>query len=198
LKGRVKIIMGNRTQDKIIEKAKAIKLLILDVDGVLTDGRIIYDDKGGELKCFDVKDGHGIKLLMRAGIELGIISGRESRAVGHRARELGISILYQRIFDKVRVYEKILEEKGLADNQVCFIGDDLVDMPLLKRVGFSVAVVDGSEYLKEVVDYVTMKNGGNGAVREVCELILKAQDKWGMLTEKYFGDIINNNYSERP
>ena len=176
-----------RAQDKIIEKAKAIKLLILDVDGVLTDGRIIYDDKGGELKCFDVKDGHGIKLLMRSGIELGIISGRESRAVGYRAKELGISILYQRIFDKVRVYEKILEEKGLADNQVCFIGDDLVDMPLLKRVGFSVAVVDGSEYLKEVVDYVTVKNGGNGAVREVCELILKAQDKWGMLTEKYFG-----------
>ena len=187
MKGRVKIIRGNRIQDRIIEKAKAIKLLILDVDGVLTDGRIIYDDKGGELKCFDAKDGHGIKLLMRSGIELGIISGRESRAVGYRAKELGISILYQRIFDKVRVYEKILEEKGLADNQVCFIGDDLVDMPLLKRVGFSVAVVDGSEYLKEVVDYVTVKNGGNGAVREVCELILKAQDKWGMLTEKYFG-----------
>jgi 3-deoxy-D-manno-octulosonate 8-phosphate phosphatase (KDO 8-P phosphatase) len=171
-----------------MDKAKAIKLIILDVDGVLTDGRIIYDDKGGELKCFDVKDGHGIKLLKRAGIEVGIISGRESRAVGYRARDLDISILYQRIFNKVEVYEKILKEKGLADNQVCFIGDDLVDIPLLKRVGFSVAVVDGSEYLKKVVDYVTVKDGGNGAVREVCELILKAKDKWNMLTENYFGD----------
>ena len=142
----------------IIEKAKAIKLVILDVDGVLTDGRIIYDDKGGELKCFDVKDGHGIKLLNRSGIEIGIISGRESKAVEHRAKELGIYILYQRIFDKVKVYEKILEEKGLADNQACFIGDDLVDMPLLKRVGFSVAVADGSEYLKKVVDYRILRD----------------------------------------
>lgn len=178
---------------EIIEKAKGIKFLILDVDGVLTDGKIIYNDKGVESKCFDVKDGHGIKLLTRAGIEIGIISGRESKAVEYRAKELGIYILYQRIFDKVKVYEKIMEEKGFADNQVCFIGDDVVDIPLLKRVGFSVAVVDGSEYAKEVVDYVTVKKGGNGAVREVCELILKAQDKWDILTEKYFGDTITKD-----
>ncbi|MFH1624940.1 MAG: HAD-IIIA family hydrolase [Pseudomonadota bacterium] len=173
----------------MIEKAKEIKLLILDVDGVLTDGKIIYDNRGVESKCFDVRDGHGIKLLMRAGIEVGIISGRESGAVEHRAKDLGISMVYQRILDKVKVYEIILNEKGLADNQICFIGDDLVDIPLMKKVGFAVAVADGSEHVKVFADYVTVKNGGDGAVREICELILKAQDKWDRFTEKYFGAV---------
>lgn len=179
----------NRIEERIIEKANDIELLILDVDGVLTDGRIIYNDKGEELKCFDVRDGHGIKLLMQGGIDVGIISGRESVASEYRARELGISILYQRIYDKVKIYKKITSEKGLRDNQVCYIGDDLVDIPLMRKVGFSVAVADGSEYIKEVADYVTVKNGGNGAVREVCELILKAQNKWDALMEKYFRSI---------
>lgn len=187
IKGRSEVITLNNVEDRIVEKAKEIKLLILDVDGVLTDGRIIYDDRGGEIKCFDVKDGHGIRLLMRGGVEVGIITGRETRAVEYRARDLGISILYQKIYDKVKVYKTIIYEKGLNDNQVCYIGDDLVDIPLMAKVGFSVAVADGSEYVKEVTDYVTAKNGGNGAVREVCELILKVQDKWDMLTKKYFG-----------
>ncbi len=170
-------------------QVKDIRLLILDVDGVMTDGRIIYDDKGGELKCFDVKDGQGIKLLMEEGIEVGIISGRVSGASEYRARELGISILHQRVDDKVSTYRKIIDEKGLVDDQVCYMGDDLADIPLMREVGFSVAVADGSQYVKEVADYVTVKNGGNGAVREVCELILKAQDKWDTLMEKHFGSI---------
>jgi len=170
----------------IIEKARHVGLLLLDMDGVLTDGKIIYDYKGRELKCFDVKDGHGIRLLMRGGIEVGIISGRESAASEYRAKDLGITILYQRIYDKVRVYETIIREKGLVDNQVCYIGDDVVDIPLMRKVGFSVAVADGSEYVREAADYITFKNGGKGAVREVCELILKAQRKWDILTEKYF------------
>ena len=170
-------------------QVKDIRLLILDVDGVMTDGRIIYDDKGGELKCFDVKDGQGIKLLMEEGIEVGIISGRVSGASEYRARELGISILHQRVDDKVNTYRKIIAEKGLVDDQVCYMGDDLADIPLMREVGFSVAVADGSQYVKEVADYVTVKNGGNGAVREVCELILKAQEKWDALMEKYFGSI---------
>ncbi len=170
-------------------QVKDIRLLILDVDGVMTDGRIIYDDKGGELKCFDVKDGQGIKLLMEEGIEVGIISGRVSGASEYRARELGISILHQRADDKVNTYRTIIDEKGLVDDQVCYMGDDLADIPLMREVGFSVAVADGSQYVKEVADYVTVKNGGNGAVREVCELILKAQDKWDTLMEKYFGSI---------
>ena len=177
----------NRVEDRIIEKARDIKLLILDVDGVLTDGKLVFDDKGGELKYFHVRDGHGIRLLLRAGIEVGIISGRQSKAVEYRAHDLGISLLYQKIYDKVKIYKEILTEKGLTDKQVCYIGDDLVDMPVMKKVGFSVAVADGSEHIKRVADYVTVKNGGNEAVREVCELILKAQNKWHMVTENYFG-----------
>jgi len=128
-------------------------------------------------------------VLEEEGIEVGIISGRVSGASEYRARELGISILHQRVDDKVNTYRKIIAEKGLVDDQVCYMGDDLADIPLMREVGFSVAVADGSQYVKEVADYVTVKNGGNGAVREVCELILKAQDKWDTLMEKHFGSI---------
>ncbi|MDY7033541.1 MAG: HAD-IIIA family hydrolase [Thermodesulfobacteriota bacterium] len=176
----------NTVEENIVEKAKDIRLLLLDADGVLTDGKILYDDTGRELKRFDIRDGHGIKLLMRAGIEVGIITGRESKALEFRARELGISILYQKIYDKMKVYKEILNEKELTHKQICYVGDDLVDVPLLKRVGFSVAVPDGSEYAKETAHYITLNNGGNGAVREVCEIILKAQDKWNTLTQRYF------------
>ena len=173
---------------KLIEKAKAIKLLLLDADGVLTDGRIIYDDQGRELKCFNVRDGHGIRLLIRTGIEVGIISGRASKALEYRAKELDISILYQKIFDKIKVYDEIVKEKGLEDSRICYVGDDLVDLPLMRKVGLSVSVADGCEHIKEGVDYITTKKGGNGAVREVCELILNAQGKWEAITDKYFRD----------
>ena len=171
---------------KVIEKARNIKLLILDADGVLTDGKILYDDTGKELKRFDVRDGHGIKLLMRAGLDVGIITGRESKALGFRAGELGISIVYQKIYNKLEAYEEIILERGLDDKEIAYVGDDLVDVPLMKRVGLSVAVADGSEYAREAADYITLNNGGDGAVREVCELILKAQDKWAQVTERYF------------
>ena len=189
MKGISKKIRMNKIEDRIIKKAKDIRLVILDVDGVLTDGRIIYDDSGRELKCFDVKDGHGIRLLMRAGIEVGIITGRESKAVEYRAKNLGISILYQKVYDKVEVYDLIRDKKGLTDQQVCYIGDDLLDMPLMRRVGFPVTVADGSKEIKSIADYVTIKSGGNGAVREVCELILKAQDKWVDHTGKQLKSI---------
>lgn len=174
----------DKIEERIIDKARLVRLVILDVDGVLTDGRIIYDDSGRELKCFNVKDGHGIRLLMRAGIEVGIITGRESKAVEYRAKNLGISILYQKAYDKVKVYDLVRDKNGLADEQVCYIADDLLDIPLMRRVGFSAAVADGSKEIKSIADYITIKNGGNGAVREVCELILKAQDKWKEYTEK--------------
>jgi len=167
------------------EKIKQIKLLILDVDGVLTDGKIIYNDSGEEIKAFDVRDGHGLKLLMRTGIEVVLITGRESKVVLHRARDLGIEQVYQKITDKIEAYERILKEKRLEDKNVGFIGDDLVDIPVLKRVGFSATVSDAIQEVKEITDYVTSKKGGEGAVREVCELLLKVQDKWDGIIERY-------------
>jgi len=168
-----------------LEKAKNVKLLILDVDGVLTDGRIVIDDRGVETKFFDVRDGHGVKLLKRAHIEVAIITGRQSQVVSHRARELGIDSVYQTIHDQLEVYEAILKAKGLKDGEVGFVGDDIVDLPLLKRVGFSAVVADGIEELKPYANYVSKNKGGRGAVREISELILKAQGKWPQLMERY-------------
>ena len=168
------------------EKLKNIKLLLLDVDGVLTDGKIVYADSGEQIKAFDVKDGHGLKLLMRSGAEVVLITGRESKVVLHRARDLGIQEVYQKITNKIEIYEKILKEKNLEDIHVGFVGDDLIDIPVLKRVGFSAAVEDAIPEVKELVDYVTSKKGGEGAVREVCELLLKSQHKWEELTERYY------------
>ncbi|MCK5256479.1 MAG: HAD-IIIA family hydrolase [Deltaproteobacteria bacterium] len=167
------------------ERLKLIKLLILDVDGVLTDGKIIYNDRGEEIKAFDVKDGHGIKLLMRSGMEIALITGRKSEVVLHRARDLGIEQVYQKVTNKMEVYEKILNDKKLEDENVGFVGDDLVDIPVLKRVGFSAAVLDAVSEVKEIADYIASKKGGGGAVREICELLLKAQNKWKGVTERY-------------
>ena len=167
------------------EKIKHIKLLILDVDGVLTDGKILYNDRGEEIKAFDVKDGHGLKLLMRSGTEVALITGRESKVVLHRARDLGINQVYQKVTNKIEVYEKILRGKKLEDKHVGFIGDDLVDIPVLRRVGFSATVWDAIPEVKEIVDYVASRKGGDGAVREVCELLLKVQNKWEGITERY-------------
>lgn len=167
------------------EKLQPIKLLILDVDGVLTDGKIMYTDRGEEIKAFDVKDGHGVKLLLRSGTEVALVTGRESQVVLHRARDLGIEQVYQKVTNKIEIYEKILREKNLSDKDVGFIGDDLVDIPVLKRVGFSATVQDAIPEVKEMVDYTATKNGGEGAVREICELLLKAQNKWERVTERY-------------
>jgi 3-deoxy-D-manno-octulosonate 8-phosphate phosphatase (KDO 8-P phosphatase) len=167
------------------ERLKLIKLLILDVDGVLTDGKIIYNDRGEEIKAFDVKDGHGIKLLMRSGMEIALITGRKSEVVLHRARDLGIEQVYQKVTNKMEVYEKILNDKKLEDENVGFVGDDLVDIPVLKRVGFSAAVLDAVSEVKEIADYIASKKGGGGAVREICELLLKAQNKWKGVIERY-------------
>ncbi|MEE9503514.1 MAG: HAD-IIIA family hydrolase [Thermodesulfobacteriota bacterium] len=167
------------------KKLKSVKRLMLDVDGVLTDGKIIYNDRGEEIKAFNVRDGHGLKLLMRAGIEIALITGRKSKVVLHRARDLGIKKVYQGVINKIEIYEKILKEKKLKDINVGFVGDDLVDIPVLKRVGFSAAVGDAIPEVKKVVDYVASKRGGEGAVREICELLLKVQNKWEGITERY-------------
>ncbi len=169
----------------IRKKARGIKLLLLDVDGVLTDGRIVVDYRGRETKSFDVRDGQGIRLLERAGIEVGIISGRSSPAVNHRARDLGIKIVYQGIDDKVAAYEEIKRSSGLSDGAVAYIGDDLADLPLLRRVGLSIAVADGWSALESECDCVTGAAGGRGAVREVAEFLLKAQSKWQIIARSY-------------
>jgi len=167
-------------------KLKKIKLLLLDVDGVLTDGRIIYDSQGNELKAFDVKDGHGLKLLQRAGIEVGIITGRSSQVVVKRAAELGIDILYQGALSKLEPYQEILSQHGLTDEQVAYVGDDVVDLPILRRVGFSATVADAVPDVLQLVDYVASKPGGRGAVREICDLLIKASGRWEELTQRYF------------
>lgn len=163
-----------------------IKLLLLDVDGVLTDGRIIYDSQGNELKAFDVKDGHGLKMVQRAGIRVGIITGRNSIIVSRRAQELGIEILYQGALRKLEPYLEILSEQNLLDEQVAYVGDDIIDLPILQRVGFSATVADAVPDLFPRVDYIATRPGGGGAVREICDLLLRASGQWDEITKRYF------------
>jgi len=165
-----------------------IKLLLLDVDGVMTDGRIIYLNDGGEAKAFDVKDGHGLKLIQRAGIKVGIITGRQSDIVARRAAELGIELVYQGAKDKMRPFMEILEKLGLKASEVAYVGDDLVDLPVMRLVGFSATVADASDDIKPYVDLVTSRPGGRGAVREVCDLLLKQSSLWTSVTSRYFED----------
>ena len=169
----------------IKEKLKGIKLLILDVDGVMTDGCIIMDNEGRETKNFDVRDGHGIKILQRYGIKVAILTGRQSKVVEYRAKDLEIGDVYQGAFNKKEVFGIILEKHKLSASAVAFLGDDIVDIPVLKSVGFSAAVADAIDVVKKSVDYITGHKGGHGAVRELCEMILKAQGKWPEIAAKY-------------
>lgn len=175
-----------RIPAKIRKKAKKIKLLLLDVDGVLTDGGIVMNDRGEEVKQFNVRDGHGIRLLLRAGVQIGLITGRTSKVVGHRARDLGIRILYQKAYDKLDIYQKIKRKSGLKDQQIAYVGDDIVDLPILSKVGLAMTVRDCWAELKREVDYVAAGKGGRGAVREIIELLLKAQGKWQGVTRRYY------------
>lgn len=160
------------------EKLKHIELLLLDVDGVMTDGRIIWDANGTEIKFFNVKDGHGIKLVQRAGIQVGIITGRVSPVVDLRAKELGIEILYQGSLRKQESYDEIKRCTGLSDHQIAYMGDDVIDVPVMRRVGFSAAPADALPEVLKVADYVARARGGWGAVRELCDLLLKGRGMW--------------------
>lgn len=166
-------------------KLKQIKLLLLDVDGVMTDGGIIYDGHGVETKRFNVKDGHGIKMLQRYGIEVGIITGRTSIVVDNRAKELGISIVHQGALKKIEHYQTIKEATGLQDHQIAYMGDDIIDVPVLKRVGFSAAPADAVDDVLSRVDYISKLNGGAGAVRDLCDHILKACGFWDDVVSRY-------------
>ena len=162
----------------VMDKIQKIKVLVLDVDGVLTDGKIVIDAQGKEIKTFDVQDGFGIVLLGRVGFKTAIISARSATAVTVRAKDLKIDKVYQDAYPKVNAYVKLLNDFKVSDDEVCFVGDDLPDVGVLKRVGFAVAVANAVEEVKKEADYVTKKSGGAGAVREVIELILKNQGKW--------------------
>lgn len=167
-----------------MEQAQKIKLVILDVDGVMTDGRIIIADNGVETRNFDIKDGFGTVVLQQMGIEVAIITSRRSEAVALRAKELRINRYYAGIKKKVDTYATIKSEMGIDDSEVCYVGDDLVDLGMMKRVGFAVAVADAVAEVKEHAHYITRAVGGRGAVREVAELILRAQGKWQKVIDK--------------
>jgi 3-deoxy-D-manno-octulosonate 8-phosphate phosphatase (KDO 8-P phosphatase) len=169
----------------IERRASRIKLLLMDCDGVLTDGRLWLTEDGDEQKSFNTKDGLGLDLLHRAGLKSGIISGRSSKAVARRARELGVEFVRQGDPEKIEAFEEVLRLAGVDDDQVAFIGDDLTDIPLMRRSELSVAVADAVEETRAVAHYVTQAKGGRGAVREVVEIILKSQGRWNDLVEEY-------------
>jgi 3-deoxy-D-manno-octulosonate 8-phosphate phosphatase (KDO 8-P phosphatase) len=177
------------TSSKLRARAKKIKLLLLDVDGVLTDGRIYYlpNQHGGmfETKTFHSRDGLGIRFAHQAGLKTGILSGRSSPVVEYRAKELGIHFVQEAALEKLEPYQKILMAAGLKHEQVCYMGDDVVDLPVLKRVGLAVGVSGGHPELKRHVHYWTRNLGGLGAVREVIELILSAQGKWKSILKNH-------------
>jgi 3-deoxy-D-manno-octulosonate 8-phosphate phosphatase (KDO 8-P phosphatase) len=172
-------------QRKINAAAKKIRLLVLDVDGVLTDGSIFLDNDGNELKAFNVRDGHGIRMLSESGITVAIITGRNSRVVERRAAELGIVNLYQGCHIKTEAYEQLLKKFELAESEVAYVGDDVVDIPILKRVGLPVVVADAVDEARKHALLVTKNCGGRGAVREVTDLLLKAAGRWNELMNEH-------------
>jgi len=169
----------------ILAKARRIRFILMDADGVLTEGKVTYGDGNLELKSFDVKDGAGIELARRSGVKIGIITGRESMALLRRAKELGIEEVHQRVMKKAEVYKDILQRNSLRDEEVAYIGDDILDLPILLRVGLSAAVADAHPEVKKRVDLVTTFPGGKGAVRELIELILQSQGKWDAMLEEF-------------
>ncbi len=171
---------------RLKEKFKRIKLLILDVDGVLTDGRMVYDSEGRQIKFFNVKDGLGVYLLKLMGIKSIILTADNSQVVMRRAQDMGVEEVYAEAYPKTKFYEEIKKKYRVKDSEICFIGDDLLDLELIKRVGVGVAVKDACNEVKKIADYVTKKRGGRGAVREVCELILKSKGLWKEALKKFY------------
>jgi 3-deoxy-D-manno-octulosonate 8-phosphate phosphatase (KDO 8-P phosphatase) len=180
------LVLGNTIIDDLKKRILLIKLVILDVDGVLTDGRIVLGNYGDELKFFDVQDGFGLVMLRRVGFKTVIISAKKSRINHRRAKDLLVNKIYQNAHDKLKIYQKVLKKFKLKDEEVCYIADDLVDMPVFRRVGLAVAVPNGVPEIRESAHYVAQKAGGRGAVREVVDMILKTQGKWTEATERYY------------
>ena len=169
----------------IERRASHIKLLLMDCDGVLTDGRLWLLENGDEQKSFNAQDGLGLALFHRAGLRSGIITGRSSEAVARRARELGVEFLRQGDPHKLKAFDEVLRLAELQEDEVAFIGDDLVDIPLMRRSELAIAVADAAAETRSAAHYVTRAEGGRGAVREAIEVILKAQGRWNDLVEEY-------------
>lgn len=168
-----------------VSRLKKIRCLLMDVDGVLTDGKLYFTSDGQELKAFDVQDGHGISMAQRAGLVIGFISGRPSKATARRAKDLRVNIVLQKPSNKMQMVEQVKRQHKLRNEQIAFIGDELVDLPVLRRIGFAVAVPNAMNEVKRAAHYVTRRRGGDGAVREVIEMILKAQGSWQKVVAKY-------------
>jgi 3-deoxy-D-manno-octulosonate 8-phosphate phosphatase (KDO 8-P phosphatase) len=164
-------------------KAALVKLLLFDVDGVLTDGKILMHPDGTESKQFDIKDGTGLVWAQRAGLKVGLLSARSSAATAQRAAQLGITIVHQGVPSKIRAYDAILRQHGLTDADVAYMGDDVLDLPVITRAGLSASPSDAVEEVRTRVDYVSRASGGAGAARELVELVLKSQDRWERLLD---------------
>lgn len=162
-----------------------IEMLVLDVDGVLTDGTLVIHSDGGESKLFNTHDGHGIRMWQRAGLKVALLSGRASESTRRRAEQLNIEYVFEDCFDKLPVLEEFLANLGLLPEAVAYVGDDLMDLPVIRFVGFGAAVANAVDDLKKYADYVTERPGGSGAVREVIEYILKKNGKWRELIKRY-------------
>ncbi|MCX5699511.1 MAG: HAD-IIIA family hydrolase [Candidatus Omnitrophica bacterium] len=172
-------------KEELKARFRKVKLLLLDVDGVLTDGRIIYDSSGKDSKFFDVHDGLGVFCLHKFGINTVIITAKNSKAIRPRAKDMRVAEVFADIFPKDAVLDKILKKYRVSAQEICFVGDDLVDLSLMRKIGLPVAVANASSEVKEAAIYVTDCRGGRGAVREVAELILKSQGKWKDVLEFY-------------
>ena len=174
--------------DTLQNRARQIKLILTDCDGVMTDGRLYYGNSGAEeIKIFNIHDGLGFKLARQAGLKIGIISGRQSAMLAARARELNVDYLYQGNDSKLGAYEEICAAENLGDEQIAYLGDDLHDLHLLQRVGLAIAVNNAVTEVKAATHFITTKNGGEGAVREAIEMILKAQGHWEKLLPQFIG-----------
>ena len=169
----------------ILERAKQIRLVVFDVDGVLTDGSLYLGDDGQEYKAFNSRDGHGITMLQQTGVMLAVITGRTSEVVRIRMESLGIKYVYQGRRDKMPAFEELKKATGLSDDQVAYVGDDVVDLPIMRRVGFSIAVADAHPLVQRHAHWQTRSPGGRGAGRDVCELIMEAQGHLGAMMERY-------------
>jgi len=165
-------------KQEFVERARKIKILLLDVDGVLTDGRIIYDSKGRDSKFFDVHDGLGVYVLNKAGIKTIIVTAKSSGTIKPRARDMRVAEVFADVSPKSAILDKVMQKYKVTPEEVCFMGDDLVDLGLMKIVGLPIAVFNACPEIKQAADYITVRHGGRGAVREVAEIILKAQGKW--------------------
>lgn len=166
------------SQEEAKQRARDVRMIVFDVDGVLTDGSLFYDNQGQEYKAFNSRDGHGIKMLRASGVKTGIITGRTSQIVLHRARNLGIEHIYQGAEDKLEALQNLLQETGLTPNQIAYMGDDVVDLPVLNRCGLAITVPDAPDEVKARSHVVTLAGAGRGAAREVCEFIMHAQGTW--------------------